>query len=60
MVHFPCLEKCTADVIERLQCFFLKLVFILTRKTDSKIVISVQEIEINLQCTLAVENGNNF
>ena len=28
--------------------------------SDSKIMISVQEIEINLHCTLAVENGNNF
>ena len=28
--------------------------------SDSEIMISVQEIEINLHCTLAVENGNNF
>ena len=64
--HFPCLEKCTADVYSNvLSAVFFPQVRVYTDMiiSDSKIMISVQEIEINLHCTLAVlavENVNIF
>ena len=75
MRRVNCLEKLTADAIRKKHkvrgimlelelsffVFFPQVsVYTDTIISDSKIMISVQEIEINLQCTLTVENGNNF